>query len=196
MTVDFSKYSDGLVPAIVQDATTEQVLMLGYMNAEALAQTSAEQRVTFYSRSKQRLWTKGETSGNVLAVESIAVDCDQDALLIRAVPAGPTCHTGSVSCFGDGRAKGFVYALERTISERLSGDDESSYTRKLAARGINKVAQKGGEEAVGLVIEAKDNNEELFLNEAADLMYHLLVLLRVKGGSLEQVEAVLRERSG
>jgi phosphoribosyl-ATP pyrophosphohydrolase/phosphoribosyl-AMP cyclohydrolase len=194
MKVDFTK-DNGLVPVIIQDATTAQVLMLGYMNQEALEKTKAEKRVTFFSRSKNRLWTKGETSGNFLNVVDLQIDCDQDTILIKANAVGPTCHTGSVSCFGEASSKGFLYKLEQTISNRIDSDDPDSYTNKLYKRGINKVAQKVGEEAVELVIEAKDQNDELFLNEAADLMYHYLILLKAKGKNLADVEEVLRNRS-
>jgi len=194
MKLDFTK-DNGLVPVIIQDATTAQVLMLGYMNEEALQKTQAEKRVTFFSRSKNRLWTKGETSGNYLNVVDLQIDCDQDTILIKANAVGPTCHTGAVSCFGEESSKGFLYQLEKTISNRIDSDDPNSYTNKLYKRGINKVAQKVGEEAVELVIEAKDQNEELFLNEAADLMYHYLILLKAKGKNLADVEEVLRNRS-
>jgi phosphoribosyl-ATP pyrophosphohydrolase/phosphoribosyl-AMP cyclohydrolase len=194
MKVDFEKYADGLVPAIIQHDATGQVLMLGYMNAEALEQTRREGMVTFFSRSKQRLWTKGETSGYYLLVKSIEPDCDRDALLIRAEPLGPTCHLGTASCFGEKEAKGFLYELEQVIAGRIEANDERSYTNLLFRKGINKVAQKVGEEAVELVIEAKDDNEELFKNEAADLLYHLLILLRAKNLSLAAIEQILLER--
>ena len=185
---------DGLIPAIIQDNTTNNVLMLGYMNSEAFEQTKRENRVTFFSRSKQRLWTKGETSGNFLNVVSIKIDCDSDTLLINVNPVGPTCHTGTTTCFGEPNSKGFLYELERTIDQRISSNDPNSYTNKLFQRGINKVAQKVGEEAVELVIEAKDDNRELFLNESADLLYHFLILLRAKNVALSEVENVLFER--
>ncbi|MBK6951942.1 MAG: bifunctional phosphoribosyl-AMP cyclohydrolase/phosphoribosyl-ATP diphosphatase HisIE [Crocinitomicaceae bacterium] len=194
MKIDFTK-DNGLVPVIIQDATSAQVLMLGYMNEEALQKTQAEKRVTFFSRSKNRLWTKGETSGNFLNVIDMQVDCDQDTILIKVNAVGPTCHTGSVSCFGEASSKGFLYKLEETISDRIDSDDPDSYTNKLYKRGINKVAQKVGEEAVELVIEAKDQNDDLFLNEAADLMYHYLILLKAKGKKLEDVEKILQNRS-
>ncbi len=186
--------TDGLIPAIIQDNTTNNVLMLGYMNSEAFEQTKRENRVTFFSRSKQRLWTKGETSGNFLNVVSIKIDCDSDTLLINVNPVGPTCHTGTTTCFGEPNSKGFLYELERTIDQRISFNDPNSYTNKLFQRGINKVAQKVGEEAVELVIEAKDDNRELFLNESADLLYHFLILLRAKNVALSEVEQVLFER--
>lgn len=193
MTPNFDK-TNGLIPAIIQDNNTNNVLMLGYMNAAAFEQTRREQRVTFYSRSKQRLWTKGETSGNFLKVISIQLDCDSDTLLIKVIPAGPTCHSGTTTCFGEPNSKGFIYELEQTIDQRISDDDPNSYTNKLFKRGINKVAQKVGEEAVEVVIEAKDNNRDLFLNESADLLYHLLILLRAKNTRLLDVEEVLKGR--
>ena len=193
MNLNFSK-TDGLIPVIVQHWKTMQVLMLGYMNDEALAKTIAENKITFFSRSKNRLWTKGETSGNFLFVKTIAADCDDDTLLISAEPQGPTCHTGSNSCFANDSAKGFLYELEATIANRIDADVSDSYTNQLYKKGINKVAQKVGEEAVELVIEAKDNNEELFKNEAADLLYHLLILLKAKNTSLQAIETVLALR--
>lgn len=194
MKIDFDK-ENGLVPAIIQNYQTGKVLMLGFMNREAYDQTCATKKVTFFSRSKQRLWTKGETSGNFLNVVSISEDCDNDALLILVNPEGPTCHTGTDSCFKGSFQQSFLYDLEATISQRIAGSDTDSYTKKLVEKGINKVAQKVGEEAVELVIEAKDNNRELFLNEAADLLYHVLILLRAKETSLAAVEAVLKSRS-
>ncbi len=194
MNPNFDK-TDGLIPVIIQDNTNNNVLMLGYMNAAAFEQTKREKRVTFYSRSKQRLWTKGETSGNFLNVVSIQLDCDSDTLLIKVKPNGPTCHTGSTTCFGEPDSKGFLYELEQTIDQRISNNDPNSYTNKLFQRGINKVAQKVGEEAVEVVIEAKDDNRELFLNESADLLYHLLILLRAKNATLSDVEAVLKGRA-
>lgn len=194
MTPNFDK-TNGLIPVIIQDNNTNNVLMLGYMNAAAFEQTQREQRVTFYSRSKQRLWTKGETSGNFLNVVSIQLDCDSDTLLVKVIPAGPTCHTGTTTCFGEPNSKGFIYELEQTIDQRISDDDPNSYTNKLFKRGINKVAQKVGEEAVEVVIEAKDNNRDLFLNESADLLYHLLILLRAKNTRLLDVEEVLKGRN-
>jgi len=191
--IDFTK-GNGLIPVVIQDNNTLQVLMLGYMNEEAFRKTSEEKRVTFFSRSKNRLWTKGETSGNYLEVSEILSDCDNDSIIIKVIPAGPTCHTGSTSCFGGETAKGFIYKLEKVISQRIEKDSEVSYTNKLYKKGINKVAQKVGEEAVELVIEAKDNNIDLFKNEAADLLYHFLILLKAKGVSLENVEEVLKER--
>lgn len=194
MEIDFNK-TNGLVPVIVQNEKTLQVLMLGYMNQEALTKTKEEGKVTFYSRSKERLWTKGEESGNFLFVKDILVDCDQDTILIKADPVGPTCHKGTTTCFGDETSKGFVYELEATIHKRIDEDDPNSYTNELFKRGINKVAQKVGEEAVEVVIEAKDSNDDLFKNEAADLLYHYLILLKAKGFELKDIEAVLADRS-
>ncbi|MBL4862850.1 MAG: bifunctional phosphoribosyl-AMP cyclohydrolase/phosphoribosyl-ATP diphosphatase HisIE [Crocinitomicaceae bacterium] len=194
MLIDFNK-GDGLIPVIIQNNATLQVLMLGYMNEEAYIKTKSEGKVTFFSRSKNRLWTKGETSGNYLSVKDIQLDCDRDTLLIKVEPIGPTCHTGSTSCFYEETPKGFLYELEQTIAERIDGNDENSYTNRLYRRGINKVAQKVGEEAVELVIEAKDNNDNLFKNEAADLMYHLLILLKAKSINFKEIEEVLKERS-
>jgi len=191
--IDFQK-GNGLVPVVIQDDSTLQVLMVGYMNEEAFNKTVSEKKVTFFSRSKNRLWTKGETSGNFLNVVEIASDCDNDTLLIKAIPDGPTCHTGNTSCFGQEASKGFIYKLEDIINKRIADDAADSYTNKLFKKGINKVAQKVGEEAVELVIEAKDDNEDLFKNEAADLVYHLLILLKAKGVNLESVEEILRER--
>lgn len=194
MKIDFNKSTDGLVPVIIQNYLNNQVLMLGYMNQEAFDKTQEIGKVTFYSRSKNRLWTEGEESGNFLEVKSIAIDCDNDTILIKAKPFGPTCHTGSTTCFKEENNHGFVYELEQTISDRIDSDDPESYTNKLYKRGINKVAQKVGEEAVEIVIEAKDNNDDLFLGEAADLMYHYLILLKAKGFKLEDVENVLKSR--
>lgn len=193
MKIDFDK-GNGLVPTIIQNAQTEQVLMLGYMNEEALSQTIESGKVTFYSRSKKRLWTKGETSGNELLVSEIRVDCDNDTLLIKVNPKGPVCHTGSDTCFNEQSSKGFLYQLEATISERIVAQDSDSYTSKMFKKGINKMAQKVGEEAVELVIEAKDDNLDLFENEAADLLYHFLLLLRAKNSELENIERILKER--
>jgi phosphoribosyl-AMP cyclohydrolase / phosphoribosyl-ATP pyrophosphohydrolase len=194
MNIDFKK-GDGLVPVIVQDYTNLQVLMLGYMNEEAFTKTQSEDRVTFFSRSKNRLWTKGETSGNFLMVKEIKIDCDNDTILIKAIPTGTVCHTGANNCFNEETAKGFLYKLEETIHKRVDENDEDSYTNKLYKAGINKVAQKVGEEAVELVIEAKDNNDDLFKNEAADLLYHLLILLKAKNVKLEDVEDILQKRA-
>lgn len=193
MTIDFEK-TGGLVPVIVQHATTLQVLMLGYMNKEAFEKTKKEGKVTFYSRSKNRLWTKGEESKNYLMVDEILVDCDNDTLLVKAFPQGPTCHTGSTSCFKEETARGFLYELEKVIEGRIAESSESSYTSRLFNRGVNKVAQKVGEEAVELVIESKDDNIDLFTNEAADLLYHFLILLKTKNLKLEDIEKILVER--
>ena len=193
MKPDFNK-TTGLLPVVIQDAVTMQVLMLGYMNEEAFKKTQKEQKVTFFSRSKNRLWTKGETSGNFLWVKEMFLDCDEDTLLILANADGPTCHKGTVSCFDNQPKKGFLYRLEQTIHDRIDQNIEGSYTNQLYQKGINKVAQKVGEEAVELVIEAKDNNAELFKNEAADLLYHYLILLKAKGFSLEEIEEVLKNR--
>lgn len=192
--IDFEK-SNGLVPAIVQDWLSLQVLMLGYMNPEAYEKTMEDGRIHFFSRSKNRIWLKGETSGNFLFVKDIKKDCDSDALLISAKPTNEVCHTGSFSCFGEKISKGFVYELQEKISTRIDEKTENSYTYDLFKKGINKVAQKVGEEAVELVIEAKDNDDNLFLNEAADLMYHYLILLKAKNFKLEDVEKILVERN-
>jgi len=194
MQVDFGKYSDGLVPVIVQDAVTNKVLMLGFMNDQALQQTQSLGKVTFYSRSKQRLWTKGEVSGHFLYLHEIIPDCDNDTLLIKANPAGPVCHTGADTCFGETNSKDFLQSLSEIIKQRFDDRSGKSYTSVLFNRGINKIAQKVGEEAIELVIEAKDDNKELFLNEAADLLFHDMVLLRAKGFSLEDVKKVLTDR--
>jgi len=191
--INFKKLN-GLVPCIVQDATTRVVLMMGFMNEEAFRKTTNEKRITFFSRSKQRLWTKGETSGNFLECVDMTLDCDQDTLLIKAKPNGPVCHTGSDTCFGEKNQSPGLAFLEAVIEERIKDPKPGSYTNTLLDAGINKVAQKVGEEAIELVIEAKDNNKELFLNEAADLMYHYLVLLAAKGYSLDEVTSVLRQR--
>ncbi|MFT6844855.1 MAG: phosphoribosyl-ATP pyrophosphohydrolase/phosphoribosyl-AMP cyclohydrolase [Flavobacteriales bacterium] len=193
MKIDFNK-GNGLVPVVIQNAITLQVLMLGYMNEEAYQKTLVENKVTFFSRSKNRLWTKGEESGNTLMVKDIKIDCDNDTILISAVPKGPTCHTGATTCFNEETSKGFLYQLEDTINQRIDDNDEKSYTNQLYRRGINKVAQKVGEEAVELVIEAKDNDADLFKNEAADLMYHYLILLKAKGFKITDIEDVLKER--
>lgn len=186
----------GLIPVIIQDSNTLQVLMLGYMNAEALKKTEEEKKVTFFSRSKNRLWTKGESSGHYLMVNSIKLDCDQDTLLIKATAMGPTCHTGKSSCFEDEVSpRGFLYVLEQIIANRIITNEQNSYTNNLYHRGLNKVAQKVGEEAVELIIEAKDTNAYLFKNEAADLLFHLLVLFKMKQVTLEDIEAILLLRS-
>ena len=194
MTPDFNKYPDKLVPAIVQDAISNKVLMLGFMNEEALNKTQSEKKVTFFSRSKQRLWTKGETSNNFLWVKEIIADCDNDTLLIKAVPAGPVCHTGADTCFNESNHSFSLAKLEAVIEERKNHPSDSSYTSSLFAKGINKVAQKVGEEAVELVIESKDNDKERFLGEAADLLYHYLVLLQAKNYKLDDVLSILAGR--
>lgn len=192
--INFEK-SNGLVPVIIQHYLSLHVLMLGYMDKEALQKTQKEQIVTFFSRTKNRLWTKGETSGNYLEVKELTIDCDQDTILIKVNPKGPTCHTGTNSCFGNTSSKGFLYELENTIQQRINEQQEDSYTYKLFQKGINKIAQKVGEEAVELVIEAKDQNDSLFKNEAADLLYHFLVLLQTKNMTLQEVELLLQKRS-
>lgn len=201
MTVDYSKYSDGLVPAVVQHWQDGRILMVGFMNEDALEKTRQSGHVTFFSRSKQRLWTKGETSGHYLELKDILVDCDNDTLLVKANPIGPTCHTGNDTCFNEPKQSAwdvnpasFLFHLEQIIAGRKANPSEASYTSKLFSLGINKVAQKVGEEAVELVIEAKDDNRELFLGEAADLMFHYLVLLQAKGFTLTEVTEVLRGR--
>lgn len=195
MTVDFAKYTDGLVPAIVQDFHTQKVLMLGFMNSEALKKTEETGKVTFYSRSKQRLWTKGEESGHFLELKTIAADCDNDTLLIKVHPIGPVCHTGADTCWDEvNTGEGFLEYLEEIIKLRRQASPEESYVARLFGKGINKIAQKLGEEAVEMVIEAKDNNEELFLNEAADLLFHYLLLLNAKGHNLQEVVGILQKR--
>lgn len=191
--IDFSK-GNGLIPAVIQDNNTLQVLMVGFMNEEALRKTENEDKVTFFSRSRNRLWTKGETSGNYLFVKEITTDCDNDTLLIKVNPAGPVCHMGSTSCFGEETAKGFLFQLEQIINQRIDDNIQDSYTNKIYRQGINKVAQKVGEEAVELIIEAKDDNIELFKNEAADLLYHFLILLKAKNIKLTDVEKILQDR--
>jgi phosphoribosyl-ATP pyrophosphohydrolase/phosphoribosyl-AMP cyclohydrolase len=194
MKPDFSKYNDGLVPVIIQDVTTQKVLMLGFMNEEAFTKTQSESKVTFFSRSKQRLWTKGEMSGNFLLVKEILTDCDNDTILIKAQPTGPVCHTGADTCFNESNSSFSLQKLEDIIADRKNNPSDNSYTSSLFKKGINKVAQKVGEEAVEMVIESKDNNEEKFLNESADLLYHYLILLRAKNYSLNDVIKVLAER--
>ncbi len=192
-TINFSK-GNGLVPAVIQDNTTLQVLMVGFMNEEALEKTRKEGKVTFYSRTKKRLWTKGETSGNYLIVKEITVDCDSDSLLVKVDPTGPVCHTGTYSCFGEEPDKGFLYKLEQIVNKRINDNVPDSYTNKIFKKGIKRVAQKVGEEAVELIIEAKDDNIELFKNEAADLLYHFLILLKIKGVCFSEIEDILRSR--
>ncbi len=194
MKPDFAKYSDGLIPVIVQDNNTQKVLMLGFMNKEAFAQTVAEQKVSFYSRSKQRLWTKGETSGNFLYVKSILIDCDSDSLLIKARPAGKVCHTGADTCFNEINESFSLQHLEEIIADRKQNPADNSYTSSLFAAGLNKIAQKVGEEAVELVIESKDDDRDKFLGEAGDLLFHYLVLLQAKGYQLSDVIKVLSAR--
>ena len=197
MKIDFNKNDDGLVPAIIQDATTQKVLMLGYMNAESLAQTQASEKVTFFSRTKNRLWTKGEESGDFLELVSIKEDCDQDTLLIQVNPQGPTCHKGTDTCWEESNTSGFGFlsTLGNTIKERKERDDDDSYVASLFRLGINKIAQKVGEEAVETIIEAKDSDDELFLSESADLLFHYLILLEAKGFSLKDIEQRLASRS-
>ena len=197
MNIDFNKNKDGLVPAIIQDAKTKKVLMLGYMNDEAYAKTVETKKVTFFSRTKSRLWTKGEESGNFLNLVSIKNDCDKDTLLIQVNPVGPTCHKGTDTCWEESNEQsfGFLSELENVIkSRRENADAEKSYVASLFEKGINKIAQKVGEEAVEIVIEAKDNNDELFLNEGADLLFHYLILLQAKGYTLKDIVAVLEGR--
>ena len=196
-TLNFSKAADGLLPAIIQDVNTRTVLMLGYMNQEALTKTQESGNVTFYSRSKNRLWTKGEESGNFLELISIKEDCDQDTLLIQVKPKGPTCHKGSDTCWDSKNESsfGFLSELESTIKSRRENNSEDSYVASLFRKGINKIAQKVGEEAIETVIEAKDDNEELFLNESADLLFHYMILLQAKGYTLTDIVSVLEGRS-
>jgi phosphoribosyl-ATP pyrophosphohydrolase/phosphoribosyl-AMP cyclohydrolase len=197
MKIDFNKNKDGLVPAIIQDATTKNILMLGYMNEEAFHKTQDTKLVTFFSRTKNRLWTKGEESGNVLHLVDIKLDCDNDSLLLQVTPKGPTCHKGSDTCWNEENDQkyGFFSTLEDTISERIANKDtEKSYVASLFAKGINKVAQKVGEEAVEVVIEAMDDNDSLFLYESADLLFHYLMLLQAKGFTLKDIEAELKNR--
>jgi phosphoribosyl-ATP pyrophosphohydrolase/phosphoribosyl-AMP cyclohydrolase len=195
VNIDFKKYTDGLVPAIVQDFSTNKVLMLGFMNGEAVVKTEELGKVTFYSRTKKRLWTKGEESGNFLLLKEMKLDCDNDTILIKANPVGPVCHTGADTCFSEkNHSNNFLEYLEHIIELRKQVSPEQSYVSKLFTKGINKIAQKVGEEAVELVIEAKDNNEDLFLNEAADLMFHYLLLLNAKGYKLQNVIEILQQR--
>jgi phosphoribosyl-ATP pyrophosphohydrolase/phosphoribosyl-AMP cyclohydrolase len=205
MKIDFKKNSDGLIPAIIQDATSKNVLMLGYMNQEAFEKTQNTKKVTFFSRTKNRLWTKGEESGNFLNLVDIKLDCDNDTLLIQVNPVGPTCHTGSDTCWNESNdnSYGFISQLENTIAERieiskiapeLRRENQNSYVVSLFDKGINKIAQKVGEEAVEVVIEAKDTNDTLFLNESADLLFHYLLLLQAKGFTLNDVVEVLKGR--
>ncbi|WP_260031598.1 bifunctional phosphoribosyl-AMP cyclohydrolase/phosphoribosyl-ATP diphosphatase HisIE [Sphingobacterium daejeonense] len=193
MTIDFNK-GDGLVPVVIQDYQTLEVLMLGYMNAEAWEKTQAEQKVTFFSRSKNRLWTKGEESGNFLNVVDTAIDCDQDTLLIKVDPVGPTCHTGSRSCFKTEFNQNFLLQLERIVQHRIDFPSDESYVNRLRSRGINKIAQKVGEEAVETVIAALTETDQDFINESSDLLFHLIVLLKEKGMSLETIAKNLEGR--
>lgn len=197
MNPDFSKNTDGLLPAIIQDEQTKNILMLGYMNSEALEKTLQSKKVTFYSRTKQRLWTKGEESGNFLYLKDIKLDCDNDTFLIQVAPHGPTCHTGSDTCWNTENNSnfGFLSQLENVITERREqANEEKSYVASLFKKGINKIAQKVGEEAVEVIIEAKDNDDDLFLNESADLLFHYLILLQAKGFKLSDIENVLKDR--
>jgi phosphoribosyl-AMP cyclohydrolase / phosphoribosyl-ATP pyrophosphohydrolase len=197
MTINFIKYADGLVPAIVQDANTKTVLMLGFMNQAAVDATVASKKVTFYSRSKNRLWTKGEESGNFLQYLGMSIDCDQDSLLIQVNPVGPVCHKGTATCWGDENIKEntqFLNQLEQVIAQRKLAASDTSYVASLFAKGVNKIAQKVGEEAVEMVIESKDNNDKLFLDESADLLFHYLILLQAKGFELKDVVKVLEQR--
>lgn len=195
MKIDFTKYTDGLVPAIVQDFNTHKVLMLGFMNEEAFLKTEQTGKVTFYSRSKKRLWTKGELSGHFLELKSITSDCDHDTLLVKAHPLGPVCHTGADTCWSERNSSdNFLLYLEEIIRLRKQAPTDESYVARLFSKGINKIAQKVGEEAVELVIEAKDNDDDLFLNEAADLLFHYLLLLNAKGHNLQAVIDILQKR--
>lgn len=195
MKIDFTKSPDGLIPVIIQDSITNIVLMLGYMNKEAFEKTQQEKLVTFFSRSKNRLWTKGEESGNFLKVENLLIDCDNDTLLIKATPAGPTCHTGADTCFNEkNNSNDFLNELETIIRDRKNNPTDKSYVASLFAKGINKIAQKVGEEAVEVVIEAKDNNDDLFKGEAADLLFHYLILLQAKNFTLNDIISVLKSR--
>lgn len=194
MIPNFTKSKDQLIPVIIQDYKTNIVLMLGYMNEEAFLKTNIEKKVTFFSRSKNRLWTKGEESGNYLEVKELLLDCDKDTILIKVNPTGAVCHTGADTCFNEVNKPGFLYQLEEIIRNRKSNPTQDSYVSSLFAKGLNKIAQKVGEEAVELVIEAKDNNNELFTNEAADLLFHYMVLLSAKGFSFNDIVNVLEKR--
>jgi phosphoribosyl-AMP cyclohydrolase / phosphoribosyl-ATP pyrophosphohydrolase len=195
MKINYEKYHDRLIPAVIQDFKTQKVLMLGFMNDEAVKKTEESGLVTFYSRSKKRLWTKGEESGNHLLLRQMLIDCDNDTLLIKAEPKGPVCHTGADTCWSErNHAEDFLFYLEEIINLRKRADPEASYVARLYAKGVNKIAQKVGEEAVELVIEAKDENKDLFLGEAADLLFHFLILLNAKGYNLQSVINVLKER--
>ena len=194
MKPDFSKYSDGLLPVIVQDFNSLKVLMLGFMNQQSLDKTLQDGKVCFYSRSRHQLWTKGETSGNYLMVKEILEDCDSDTLLIKAIPTGPVCHTGADTCFGEKNNRFSISQLENIIAERKQNPSSSSYTSTLFSKGINKIAQKVGEEAVELVIESKDDDKVKFMDEAADLLFHYIVLLKAKDVQLSDIELVLAKR--
>ncbi|MBS4044282.1 MAG: bifunctional phosphoribosyl-AMP cyclohydrolase/phosphoribosyl-ATP diphosphatase HisIE [Chitinophagaceae bacterium] len=195
MNINYKKYADGLVPAIIQDGITNKVLMLGFMNEEAFNQTTKTQQVTFFSRTKNRLWTKGEESGNYLYVQDIKLDCDDDTLLIKVKPVRAVCHTGADTCWNEkNQSDDFLFVLENVIATRKNEPAQQSYTSQLFAKGINKIAQKLGEEAVELVIEAKDDDEELFKNEAADMLFHYLILLQAKGFKLSDIVSILEER--
>ena len=196
MNIQFSKYTDGLVPAIIQDNQTGKVLMLGFMNQEAIDATLFQQKVTFFSRTKNRLWTKGEESGHYLTLVNMQLDCDEDTLLIKAIPNGPVCHTGADTCWGEANSNStdFLSKLEDIIASRKAAAPESSYVASLFQKGINKIAQKVGEEAVETVIEAKDNNNDLFIGEAADLLFHYLILLQAKGFTLSDITKELEKR--
>lgn len=196
MNIQFSKYADGLVPAIIQDNQTGKVLMLGFMNQEAVDATMSQQKVTFFSRTKNRLWTKGEESGHYLTLVNMQLDCDEDTLLIKAIPNGPVCHTGADTCWGEANSNStdFLSKLEGIIASRKTASPESSYVGSLFQKGINKIAQKVGEEAVETVIEAKDHNDDLFIGEAADLLFHYLILLQAKGFTLSDITKELEKR--
>lgn len=194
MKPNFNKNTDRLLPAIIQNVHTGKVLMLGYMNEEAFEKTKTEGKVTFFSRSKERLWTKGETSGNFLTVEKMDIDCDQDTILIQAIPSGPTCHEGTETCFKDETPKGFLYQLESVIQDRKQNPNSKSYTTELFSKGTKKIAQKVGEEATEVILEAMAGERELLIEESSDLMYHWLVLLADQGVSLSDIEKKLRER--
>lgn len=195
MNIDFKKYQDGLVPAVIQDSTSKNVLMLGFMNEGAYLKTIETKKVTFFSRSKQRLWTKGEESGNYLNLVEILNDCDNDTLLVKVNPVGPVCHKGTDTCWNEKNEKNFLFLLEDIIEKKRNESPDTSYTASLFKKGINKIAQKVGEEAIETVIEAKDNNDDLFLNESADLLFHYLILLQAKNFKLKDIIEVLEKRN-
>lgn len=195
MNIDFKKYQDGLVPAVIQDSTSKNVLMLGFMNEGAYLKTIETKKVTFFSRSKQRLWTKGEESGNYLNLVEILNDCDNDTLLVKVNPVGPVCHKGTDTCWNEKNEKNFLFQLEDIIEKKRNESPDTSYTASLFKKGINKIAQKVGEEAIETVIEAKDNNDDLFLNESADLLFHYLILLQAKNFKLKDIIEVLEKRN-